>query len=189
MRHAILLFLAVLALSSSGAAQAPGRNDPWKREVRRALDSATALVAGGVALDGGDRVGMLSEGESVAISVPLQAGMSYIVIAVCDRDCGRLELRVTDPRRYELDADRSNTRQPVLRVVPAVAGVHRFGISMAECHVNPCRFGVMLLRLPAPRTPRALSGMALISRHERSSPPSGLLAGPPLDLRPRRRDA
>ena len=189
MRHAIPILILTLVVSTTVEAQAPRRNDPWEREVRRALDSATALVAGEVALDDGARVGMLSEGEVFSISTPLQAGTIYMVIAVCDRDCGRLGLRVTDPRRYELDADQSNTRQPVLRVVPVVAGAHRLEISMSECRVNPCRFGVILLRLPPPRTPRALTGMGLISRHERPSPPAGLLAGPPLDLRPRRRDA
>lgn len=176
-------------LFTAAAAQAPGRNDPWMREVRAALGTAGAGVPGGVPLNDGRRFGMLVEGEGSVIAAPLEEGASYVVIAVCDRDCGRLGLRVTDPRRYELDADRSATRRPVLRVTAAVAGVHRFEVLMTECRVNPCRYGILLLRVPARPAPRAVTGMGLISPNDRPVTAFGLVARPSLDLRSRRGDA
>lgn len=188
MTRATLVLIAGMLFGQVAAAQTQGRNDPWRDEVRVALDSAAKGVTGAVALRDGGRSGMLSEREEFDLSVRLEQGATYIVIAACDRDCGRLGLRVTDPRRYELDADQSATRQPVLRVTTRVGGVHRFNVVMAECRVNPCRYGLVVLRIPGRPAPRGTTGTGLISPHGRPQRTPPVLAGSALGLRPRRGD-
>ena len=177
-----MVLVATLCLARQGEARAQGRNDPWQREVRSALDSAAGRVAGAVVLRDGTRLGVLSEGERAALTVLLHEGASYVVLAVCDGDCGRLALQVTDPRRYELDSDRSATRQPALRVTASVGGPHRIEAVMTQCRINPCRYGVVVLRVPGAPAPRRTTGTGLISRDGRPHRTPRVLAGPAPDL-------
>lgn len=134
---------AAVVMASGLLGLAPAGPDPWRAEVVRALAVTRARLAGARGHDvGAPHLGVLSEGESAEVSVPLREGTTYFVVAACDGDCGRLSLLVTDPRGYAIDADRSNTSRPALRIVPAVAGAHRVVVTMGRCAVDPCRFGV-----------------------------------------------
>lgn len=121
--------------------------DPWTAEVVRALDGARVELGGRTATAvGGIRTSLLAEGATWSVPVTLSGSREYIVIATCDRDCGRLALRITDPRHYDLDADQSATRRPASRLVTQVAGVHQVEVTMVACRVDPCRVGVLILR-------------------------------------------
>lgn len=127
-------------------AAAPAGPDPWHEEVVRALAAAQGRSAGARGKQvGAIHYGVLAEGESATVTVPLRDGVAYAVVAACDRDCGRLAIEVNDPRRYTIDADRSETTRPALRIVPSVAGPHQVVVTMGRCAVDPCRFGVVVI--------------------------------------------
>lgn len=135
-----------LLLLASWLATGAGVPDPWTAEVVHALERARVELGGRTATPvGGIRTAAVVEGATWSVPVTLSAKQGYVVIATCDRDCGRLALRITDPRRYDLDADQSATRRPASRFVTQVAGVHHIEVTMAECRVDPCRAGVLIL--------------------------------------------
>src|SRR6478736_2424513 len=149
MRRSIA-FVVTALLGSVGVAQ--GQSDPWRTEVEHALAEARTRLGPGEVVGAGPRLGLLIEGEMTTFTLPLTAGMTYVALAACDRDCDQLSLRVVDSRRYELDVDRSVTRRPVLHFSPVMGGEHRIEVVMAGCRVSPCRYGVLLLAIPRGRT-------------------------------------
>lgn len=165
-----------------GAEGVHGQSDPWRAEVARSLEEARAKLGPGEVIGGGPRLGLLVEGEMTTVTVPLTPGVTYVAIAACDRDCDRLSLRVVDPRRYELDVDRSATRRPLLHFSPVMGGEHRLEIGMAGCRVSPCRYGVLLLAISRSHTSEA-GRSALLSPHADAPGTPRFVAGPALDLR------
>lgn len=123
----------------------PAGPDPWEVEVARALAEARARLGGPRGTGGATQFGVLVEGGSAEFVVPLREGVAYYIVAVCDHDCAQLGLEVSDPRRYTLDSDRSDTPRPSLRIVPQVSGAHRVVVTMGRCAVDPCRYGVAVV--------------------------------------------
>ncbi|HET7041387.1 MAG TPA: hypothetical protein VFI13_05195 [Gemmatimonadales bacterium] len=143
-----LLIVGAIAVARPAAAQRP---DPWAAEVVRALAAAGRAVGERDAKTAGPPwTGVLSTGGTTTFPVRLTAGVKYVVIAACDRDCARLGLQVRDPRHYDLAADASATRQPAVVVTPSVSGAHTITLTMGACRVAPCRVGVLVVEAGPP---------------------------------------
>jgi len=125
-------------------ARAQGEGDRWVRQVRAQLERAKASLGTKA------RVGTLDTGESESFTLTLQAGVSYTVVGTCDEDCERLGLVLSDLSSHDLAADRTSENAPVVRIVPREGAAYRLRVVVASCRMNPCRFGVALLTLPAP---------------------------------------
>ena len=125
-------------------ARAQGEGDRWVRQVRAQLERAKASLGTKA------RVGTLDTGESESFTVTLQAGVAYILVGTCDEDCERLSLVLSDLSSHDLAADRASENAPVVRFVPRETAAYRVKVVMERCRVNPCRYGVALLTLPAP---------------------------------------
>ncbi len=138
-----------LALLVATPARAQG--DRWERQVRGQLERAAAsLVAKGAVRSLATRVGMLDTDESASFTLTLQAGVSYVVVGTCDEDCERLGLVLSDLSSHDLAADRASENTPMVRLVPHQTASYRVKVVMETCRMNPCRFGVALITLPAP---------------------------------------
>ena len=72
------------------------------------------------------------------------------MVGTCDADCERLGLVLSDLSSHDLAADRASENAPVVRFVPRETAAYRVKVVMERCRVNPCRYGVALLTLPAP---------------------------------------
>lgn len=143
-----LLLGAVIVAARPAAAQRP---DPWAAEVDRALAAAGRTIGPrGARTDRPSWTGVLPAGGTTTIPVRLTAGVRYVVIAACDRDCARLGLQVRDPRQYDLAADASATRQPAVVIIPSVSGPHTVTLTMGACRVAPCRVGVLVVEVGPP---------------------------------------
>lgn len=107
--------------------------------------------------------------------LPVQAGMRYTVVAVCDDDCTDLDLRVVDGG-HVLAQDVSPERYAHVELAPARTGVLRVEPVMATCHASPCRFAVAVYATPAPAVQDAPAGSPL--RRERIQPPGTVRPAP-----------
>jgi len=133
------------------ASPARAQGDRWDRQMRGQLERAVAsLGAKGAVRSLAVRVGTLDTDESTSFTVTLQAGVSYVVLGTCDDDCERLGLVLSDLSSYDLAADRASENAPLVRLTPRQTASYRVKVVMESCRMNPCRFGVALLTLPAP---------------------------------------
>src|SRR5438477_228497 len=132
-------------------ARAQGEGDRWERQVRAQLERATAsLGTRGAVRSFAPRVGTLDTDESESFTLTLQAGVSYTVVGTCDEDCERLGLVLSDLSSHDLAADRASENAPVVQLTPRQTASYRVQVVMERCRVNPCRYGVALITLPAP---------------------------------------
>ena len=146
-RWAALAFAPALLVAQPSRAQ----GDRWERQVHRQLERATASLGAKRAVRPlGSRVGELDTDESESFTVTLQAGVSYIVVGTCDEDCERLSLVLSDLSSHDLAADRASENAPAVRLVPRQTAPYRVKVVMESCRMNPCRFGIALITLPAP---------------------------------------
>ena len=144
---AVIAFALAWPVASPAGAQA----DRWERQVHRQLERAvTSLGAKRAVRSLVTRIGTLDTDESASFTVALQAGVSYIVVGTCDEDCERLGLVLSDLSSHDLAADRTSENAPVVRLVPRETAAYRVKVVMESCRMNPFRFGVALITLPAP---------------------------------------
>jgi hypothetical protein len=140
-----------LALGLLVPTPARAQGDRWERQVRGQLERAAAsLGAGGAARSLATHSGVLDTDESESLTLRLRAGVSYVVVGTCDEDCERLGLVLSDLSSHDLAADRASENAPVIRVTPRQTAPYRVKVVMERCRINPCRFGVALITLPAP---------------------------------------
>ncbi|MFI5234102.1 MAG: hypothetical protein ACHQXA_00185 [Gemmatimonadales bacterium] len=140
---AIFIGVALLA----GARDLRAQGDPWQRQVQQGLERSAALLrAQGYRPTGEERRSELILGESVVLHFTLSAGGSYAIVGICDDDCGGLNLVLSDPTHYEVDADRGGGTVPIMRATPARPGEYRVQVTMVVCRVSPCRYAVAVYR-------------------------------------------
>ena len=145
--------LVAIALTPALLVVTPARaqGDRWQRQVRGQLERAAAsLGTRGAVRPLATRVGTLDTDESASFTLTLQAGVSYIVVGTCDEDCERLGLVLSDLSSHDLAADRASENAPLVRLTPSQTASYRVKVVMESCRMNPCRYGVALITLPAP---------------------------------------
>ena len=134
-----LLAAAALLVSTTAEAQA--------NIIRLQLDSAVVLMRaeGFVPLD--DAVtGTLGEGEDEEFEIDLEAGVTYMIVGVCDGDCSDLDLVLSDDEGEEMEADREMDDVPMLAVENTSDVEAVLTVQMATCSTAQCHYGVRVFR-------------------------------------------
>lgn len=134
---ALLAFLACVPTSLAAQIEAL---DPFQRTVQRELrryeaefdvDDLTHAVY----------MGSLRESSSETLTVDLEAGVSYLILGVCDEDCDDLDLELFQGSTA-VDEDMGSDDFPVVRVEPSADRTYRLRVTMASCDEAPCRYGI-----------------------------------------------
>ena len=86
--------------------------------------------------------GTLEEDQEMRFPLPLDEGIQYRIVGVCDNDCGNMDLTLFDPEGQEVVADRLEDAFPVLRIPSPPTGEYRLAVSMVTCTPEPCSFRV-----------------------------------------------
>lgn len=88
------------------------------------------------------RTGYLRTGEVTNYYFNLSSGRNYIIYAVCDEDCGDIDLCLFDENDNEISCDNKTDSMPFVNVTPRWTGSFRLRVRMYNCRVNPCKFGI-----------------------------------------------
>ncbi len=135
-------FLIVLAMLAFAPLQA-GAQSQWEQQVLEQIRTASELFASeGFAQVGETRSGSLKEETSEDLNLTLEAGVSYILVGVCDNDCPDIDLALLDEAGNEIDSDYENDAVPMVEVTPSITRSYRVHVYMAACTSEPCFYGV-----------------------------------------------
>ncbi|MET0183020.1 MAG: hypothetical protein ABW199_09065 [Caulobacterales bacterium] len=140
--RAFLAMLAALALcgGTSALAQVPAG---YARQLAQQLAVAEQhYTQQGYVRMAGPFAGGLAEAGLRDIPVTLRADQDYRIIAVCDADCGDLDLRIIDPSGEVIAADVQRDDYPILRVRPRQTGAFNVEVKMYQCASAPCYFAM-----------------------------------------------
>jgi hypothetical protein len=100
----------------------------------------------GYAPTGDDWVSALDEGESEDQLVKLGGGADYALVAVCDEDCGDMDLAIYDPMGDLVAEDTETDAVPVLEIHGARSGEYRVEVRMYQCSSEPCFYAMGLFK-------------------------------------------
>jgi hypothetical protein len=144
-RWAGLMASAVLAGGAPAAVRA--QQDYFLHVAQSVLRAAaTSWTARGFAPIGELRIGTLGESERESVTVALERGWDYVVLGMCDEDCGDLDFHAFGPDGAQIAFDTRPNGRPVVRLTPPADGYYRLEVVMIECSTPPCYYGVQLLR-------------------------------------------
>jgi hypothetical protein len=140
--HRLLATAFALAAGAFAAAPAAAQ-DEWEAQVGRILAQASAQYEQrGYHPSHAVHTGALNNGAGEDVTVPLEAGVQYQIVGVCDTDCTDLDLRLVNPDGVDVDSDAQADDLPIVSVTPSRAGSYRIHVVMAACSAEPCRYGL-----------------------------------------------
>jgi hypothetical protein len=135
----LLLAAAALLVSTTAEAQ--------PNVIRMQLDSAVVLMRGQGFTPLDDAVtGSLAAGQDEEFEVELEAGVTYMVVGVCDGGCSDLDLVLSDDDGEEMEADRELDDVPMLAVEVTSNVEAVLKVQMATCSTAQCQYGVRVFR-------------------------------------------
>jgi hypothetical protein len=109
------------------------------------LDSAVVIAKNQGYGQVGERfLGALDQGESEEVRAGLKAGVEYLILGVCDSDCTDVDLIWEDANGTQIDSDLLDDDAPVVGGRVARDGAYIIRVSMANCSVEPCNYGVQI---------------------------------------------
>jgi hypothetical protein len=86
----------------------------------------------------------LGDGQSQWITLNLQGGVNYSMIAAGDRNCRDLDLSVYDENGNLIDSDIEVDDIPVLQISPRWTGTFRVKVTMANTNTSYSYYGVSI---------------------------------------------
>lgn len=125
------------ATLASAFLSGPSQADPYLREV--AIQLRTAVAGEDIAyVHNGD----LPDGYHQDLTLFLESGTPYRIHGACDRDCADLDLELFDRSGQLIVSDVELDDFPILWVTVRRSGSYTLRVSMADCGISPCTFGV-----------------------------------------------
>ena len=123
----------------------------WRAELREGVDRIIRNAADQAA--GFEPVGQpisrrLGNGERFDHTIRLRGGREYLLIGLCDADCGDLNLAIFGPDGEEIAADYDADANPILQFVTtgqAQPQAYRVRARMRRCSASGCRYGFGIL--------------------------------------------
>jgi hypothetical protein len=88
------------------------------------------------------QIGSLGDKDRESFNVTLHAGTTYAILAVCDNDCGDVDLKLFDSNDNLVDSDVLTDDYPLLKVDVSTTQQYRVQVIMASCRTNPCWYGI-----------------------------------------------
>ena len=135
----LLAMTAVLVVSGVSA------QSVWEREVNAQINEASyQFRQEGFRKLGRTWIDDLEDGDDDYITVELDPDYEYIAIAVCDSDCGDIDLILYDDDDVRIAKDIGTDDIPVLSGSPDYYGDYYLEAVMVDCYADTCYFGVAL---------------------------------------------
>jgi len=84
----------------------------------------------------------LNDSATDSYSVELDSFSTYQIVAVCDEDCGDIDLFLYDERGNLVDDDETTDDYPIVGVSPKISQEYTLKVKMYKCDIEPCRFAI-----------------------------------------------
>jgi hypothetical protein len=122
----------------------------WEPQVQGRLARAIGALPATSSLSVIKRSGMLNRDEGASFQAPLVEHTSYVIVAVCDDDCSRLQLTLLSPSGSDIAKERNSESLPTLRFTATTTAVYGIRVVMEGCRWNPCWYAIAVVPLRKP---------------------------------------
>ena len=86
--------------------------------------------------------GQLRAGQERTVTLDLNSGTSYMMIAQCDTDCSDIDMWLYDENGNLIDEDVLVDDTPIVEVTPIRNARFSLRTRMITCSVEPCYYGI-----------------------------------------------
>ena len=135
-------YLALACGLIAGLSLAPAEATAQTLVQRQLVSASNILEASGYTEVYERRYGSLGEGRKRSLPYRLLAGWDYKIVAMCDGDCGDIDLCIYDEQGRQVDCDVQSDDKPIVEVMPRSTGLYTVEVDMHDCDVAPCGYGV-----------------------------------------------
>lgn len=138
----ICLLLAVITIPFGMLAAQTIARSQWERDVRQQLrTTAAALSDYDVVPSHEVVVDVLEAGYHQDVEYDLDAGVRYLIVGACDRDCSGLGLKLYDDNWNLIASDRQDQDHPYISIIVRRSTTFHLRVFMLQCEDNPCWWG------------------------------------------------
>lgn len=129
--------LAVVACLAAGPASA--QNNEYRQQLDQQLQTSRAQFQGqGYSVAAGPFTGALSAGGKERFTLPVENGVSYKILGICDNDCTNVDLRVFNLNGQNIGEDVTPDDIPIVELQPTGTGTVQLEANMITCSQAPC---------------------------------------------------
>jgi len=137
---------SVLAQTRARRSEAP---KTWEDALEKEMGLRAAKVDKTLVARPPTRTGALGEDDHYTMDLVVKSGRE-VVLAVCDADCGDIDLYLYDSKHEQKRADDNEDKEPTLETRGLAAGAYTVEVYMVACKVSPCYFAVGVYEPKAP---------------------------------------
>ena len=131
------------SLLALGAGAPSIAQSSYQEDVNRLLNLTQNLAnQSGFSRSHSRHNGQLRNGQEETVTLLLDAGTSYMMVAQCDSDCSDIDLWLYDEKGNLIDEDTLVDDTPVLNVTPVRDARFSMRARMISCNVEPCYYGI-----------------------------------------------
>ncbi len=131
------------AVVAMGAAAPTIAQSSYEQEVNRLLNLTQNVANGrGFSSSHSRYNGQLNTNREDTVTLDLNAGTSYMMVAQCDRDCSDIDMWLYDENGNLIDSDVLVDDTPIVEVTPLRNARFSLRTRMITCSVEPCYYGI-----------------------------------------------
>jgi hypothetical protein len=133
-RAALVALVACLAAAPAGA-----QTNEYRQQLDQQLQNSRNLFQQqGYAIAAGPFTGALPKNGKERFTLPVEQGVSYKILGVCDNDCTNVDLRVFNLNGQNIGEDVTDDDIPIVDLQPTGSGTVQLEAHMVACSSEPC---------------------------------------------------
>lgn len=134
-------FIAVLACFAATSASA--QSSDYRQQLDQQLQKSRELFQGqGYSIAAGPFTGALQAGGKERFTLPVESGVSYKILGICDNDCSDVDLRLFNMNGQNIGEDVTDDDVPIVELQPTGTGTLQLEAHMVTCSNAPCYHAV-----------------------------------------------
>ncbi len=135
--------VAGAALLAAGASVPTVAQSSYQQQVNRLLNLTQNIAnSRGFSSSHSRYNGSLRNNQQETVTLNLNAGTSYMMVAQCDNDCSDIDMWLYDENGNLIDSDVLVDDTPIVEVTPIRNARFSLRTRMISCSVEPCYYGI-----------------------------------------------
>lgn len=135
--------VAGAALLAMGATVPTVAQSSYQQQVNRLLNLTQNIAnSRGFSSSHSRYNGSLRNSQQETVTLNLNAGTSYMMVAQCDNDCSDIDMWLYDENGNLIDSDVLVDDTPIVEVTPVRNARFSLRTRMISCSVEPCYYGI-----------------------------------------------
>ena len=136
LKKSAALIAAIACLASTPAS---AQTNEYRQQLDTQLQASRNQFQGdGFSVAAGPFTGALAAGGKERFTLPVEQGVSYKIVGICDNDCSDVDLRVFNLNGQNIGEDVLDDDVPIVELQPTGTGTVQLEANMITCSSEPC---------------------------------------------------